>query len=375
MGSPSAAPRRGRHPRVTVTGDVIAMTRKSAALTVAALTLIALVCVAVLVPVPYVVLSPGITENTLGAFHGKAVISITGHKTYPTTGHLDLTTVSVTSPDSKPRLPDILSAWWNTDEIVLPRDVIYPPDQSVDTVNKQNQTQMLGSQSSAIAVGLEAAGIDAVKVTVAEPPAKDSPAAGLIRKGDEVVSVDGARVTSSADVVSTVSALAPGSRVRIGIVRGGSHRTVVVTTEPDPGDNTMSRIGVSVTTALDPPFDVNIDLGQDIGGPSAGLMFSLGIYDKLTPGSLSGGKFVAGTGTIDVSGAVGPIGGIQQKIAGAYANGATIFLVPAGDCQEAVGSDLAGSVELVKVSTIDDAIGALASLTGSSERAVPRCAP
>ena len=123
---------------------------------------------------------------------------------------------------------------------------------------------------------------------------------------------------------------------------------------------------------FDPPFDVSINLGQDIGGPSAGLIFSLAIYDKITPGALTGGRNIAGTGTIDVDGNVGEIGGIQQKIAGAYGDGARTFLVPAANCAEAAGSSLADDVELIKVATLDQAVDAL---EGAQRRATPRRSP
>jgi PDZ domain-containing protein len=347
------------------------MTRKTA-LSAAVLVLVVLVAVVVLVPMPYVVMSPGVTENTLGTFRGKPVISIKGHQTYPTTGHLDLTTVSVTSPDSHPRLPDILRAWWSSDEIVLPRDVVYPPQESISAVTHENQTAMLSSQSDAKAVGLAEAGIDAVTITVQEVDS-GAPADGVLQKGDEIETVGGTAVDSVAQVVSAIESLSPGSRVSLGIKRAGSDETVRLTTAASPDDPSKSRIGVSLDEEYDPPFKVDIDLGQQIGGPSAGLMFSLGIYDLLTPGDLTGGRYIAGTGTIDLEGKVGPIGGVQQKIAGAYANGATIFLVPAGDCDEAGGSPLAGKIDLVRVSTMDEAVKALNAFNDGTEDSLRRC--
>jgi PDZ domain-containing protein len=367
------ARRRSSAPRsLTDIDDTITRMTRKTTLTIAAAVLAVLVGVAVFVPVPYVVMSPGVTENTLGTFGDKPVISIKGHKTYPTSGHLDLTTVSVTSPDSHPRLPDILRAWWSSDEIVLPRDVVYPPQESTNAVVQQNQNAMLDSQSDAKAVGLSAAGIDAVKVDVAATLA-GSPAKGVLEKGDEIDAVNGKTVASVADIVAAVSSLAPGSPVTLAIKRGGSDATVKLVTAKSPTDPSKSVIGVSLTEVFKPTFKVNIDLGQQIGGPSAGLMFSLGIYDLLTPGKLTGGRYIAGTGTIDLTGKVGPIGGIQQKIAGAYANGATIFLVPAGDCSEAGQSSLAGKLDLIKVSTMSDAIHALEAYDNGTESTLTRC--
>lgn len=349
-----------------------AMSRRTASLTVASLVLVALVCVAIFVPMPYVVMSPGLTENTLGTVKGKPVIAVTGHKTYPTSGHLDLTTVSVTSPGSPSRLPDILAAWWSADEIVLPRDVVYPPEQSVQAVKKENEAAMLDSQSLAIAAGLAEAGIDSVSVTV-HSVEDGAPADGVLRKGDEIVAVNGRRVDSSDDAVAAISGLAPGKRVKLMVSRDGEDRTVSVTTEASPDDETKARVGVQLSEDFDPPFDVKVTLGREIGGPSAGLIFALAIYDRITPGELTDGRYVAGTGTIDSAGAVGPIGGIQQKIAGASANGATIFLVPADNCAEAGQSPLADEIDLVKVATMDDAVAALRAYAEGTESTLTMC--
>lgn len=346
------------------------MSRRTASLTLAGVLLVALVSVAFSVPLPYVVLSPGVTENTLGSHNGKPVITIRGHRTYPTSGHLDLTTVSVTSPDYEPRLPQILHAWWSTRQIVLPRDAVYPPEQTVTQVTRANKQQMVGSQKAAIVAGLTEAGVGALTVKVKSVLA-GAPADGALEEGDVLTSVDGAAVKSIEDAVSAISTRTPGDTVTLGIVRNGKPRDVTLTTEPSPDNAQTARVGVELGTAV--PFEVNIELGQDIGGPSAGLMFSLAIYDLLTPGELTGGRFIAGTGTIDVAGNVGLIGGIQQKIVGAYENGATVFLVPSGDCAEASQSDLANDVELVKVSTIDDAVNALQALDSGDDAAVPRC--
>jgi PDZ domain-containing protein len=352
-------------------GEIIArMNRRSTALTVAAVCLLALFGVAFLAPMPYVVMSPGVTENTLGAFKGHPVVVIQGHRTYPTSGHLNLTTVSVTSADYSVRLGQVLRAWWSNDQIVLPRDVIYPPDQSVQQVEHQNTQEMVDSQSSAVVAGLHEAGITRFKVAV-QSVLKGTPAAGVVKPGDRITSVNGTGVKNASAVVAAVSALPPGSTVRLGLVRGGSPTTVSLTTEKSPTDPNASRIGVQVTDV--PPFKVDIRLGQEIGGPSAGLMFSLAIYDKLTPGALTGGRFIAGTGTISIDGKVGEIGGIQQKIIGAYNAGARYFLVPADNCGEAAGASVAGKIDLIKVSTLDDAVHALRDLDSGHTSGIPRC--
>ncbi|MGH3670280.1 MAG: S16 family serine protease, partial [Pseudonocardiaceae bacterium] len=117
------------------------------------------------------------------------------------------------------------------------------------------------------------------------------------------------------------------------------------------------------------PFTTTITLA-DVGGPSAGLMFALAIVDKLTPGALAGNIFVAGTGTIVPAGQVGSIGGIPLKMISAREAGATVFLVPAGNCAEAVQHVPAG-LRLVRVNTLTDAVHALDQLRGGQQP--PHC--
>jgi PDZ domain-containing protein len=346
------------------------MSRKTATLSVAGVALVVLLSIAFFVPMPYVVMSPGVTENTLGTFDGKPVISIRGHKTYPTKGALDLTTVSVTSPEYHPRLGDVLTAWWRKDEIILPREAVYPPEQSVQDVNQQNQADMTNSQTAAVVVALREAGITRFKVEVTDI-VKDAPADGVLRIGDLITAVNGVRVDDADQAADAITGVEPGSQVTLRIVRAGASRTVTMTTEPSTDDPSKSRIGVSITDK--PPFNVNIDLGQQIGGPSAGLMFSLGIYDMLTPGFLTAGAHIAGTGTINDAGDVGEIGGIQQKIAGAVNAGATVFLVPHANCSEAVGASDAGDVDLIDVTTMDSAVKSLDAIASGDASAVPRC--
>jgi PDZ domain-containing protein len=320
-----------------------------------------------------VLLSPGPTENTLGAFDGKPVITIDGHRTYPTTGELRLTTVSETRADYSVRLPQVLEAWWSSDEIVIPRDVVYPPDQSVQQVQQHNAQQMLDSQSTAIVAGLGEAGINAVQVKIKSTVA-NTPASGVLQKGDVITALQGRPVHSRDDVVAAITDLAPGTQVKVTYLRDGSSHTVSIPTQANPTGDSRSRIGIELyPDDFDPPFDVSINLGQEIGGPSAGLMFSLAIYDKITPGALTGGRNIAGTGTIDVDGNVGEIGGIQQKIAGAYGDGVRTFLVPEANCAEAASSSLADDVDLIQVSTLDDAVKALRALDSGHSASITRC--
>jgi len=147
---------------------------------------------------------------------------------------------------------------------------------------------------------------------------------------------------------------------------------VSIVTRADPKDKSVPRVGISIGVKYSYPFDVNNNVGTDVGGPSAGTMFALAIYDKLTPGSLTGGKKVAGTGEITPDGTVAPIGGVRQKMAGAAKAHVSIFLVPAANCAEAADGDDHG-LKLVKISKLKDAISSLEALAKNPDATVPSC--
>ena len=349
------------------------MTRRTVSLVTAGAVLFVLVLVSFYAPMPYVVMSPGLTENTLGSYNGTKVIQVKGHKTYPTSGHLDLTTVSVTSPDYSPKLAEVMQAWWDKDDIVIPRDIAYPPTKSNQQVEHENQVDMSTSQDAAVAAALKQAGIPTGTAGVITAVQKDAPADGELQTGDIIRAVDGVEIDTVDAAQANISKVPPGDQVELTIERKGKQVPVTLTTEPSPDDESKSRIGVELGEDFDPPFDVKITLGEEIGGPSAGTMFALAIYDTITPGELTGGRFIAGTGTISSNGTVGEIGGIQQKIAGAVGQGAEVFLVPADDCAEAAQSAEADKVQLVKISTLDDAVKALEAIDAGDASSVPSC--
>jgi Lon-like protease len=343
------------------------VTRRTATLVTSIVFLVAGLAVISLLSVPFVSFSPGPTENTLGKAGGKPVIEITGHQTYPTTGQLDLTTVSVTSPDRRLTLPQAMRTWLDPRRDLLPRDIVYPPSKSADEVQQENNAEMTGSQDSAVAAALQQAGVP-VRPKVSEVN-KGSPAEGKLEAGDVIVSVDGVTPTQVPMVGELVRKHKVGQPVRFVILRSEKEQTVMVTTKASTGDPSRPMVGISI--GVDSPVKVTVQLGRDIGGPSAGLAFALAIYDKLTPGPLLSGKHVASTGTIDATGEVGAIGGIQQKIAGARSSGATVFLVPAPNCAAALDAGVSG-IRLVRVATMHDAIAALTALA-SGKGNVPAC--
>jgi PDZ domain-containing protein len=349
------------------------MSRRTATLLVAGALLLACVGVALLLPVPFVTTSPGPTVDTLGSTGDRPVVRIEGRRTYPTRGELELTTVRVSSPGSRLSLVEAVRAWFDPDRELLPRDVVYPPEESVAQVERENAEQMQTSQQDAVVAALREVGVSVPRTVVVQSIVRGAPALGRLQAGDTIRAVNGRSITAPEQVGAALQSTPPGKTARFRVVREGSTTTVVTPTEAAEDDPDLTMVGIAVGVGYDLPFEVNIDVGADIGGPSAGTMFALAIVDKLTPGALTGGAVVAGTGAISYDGVVGEIGGIQQKILGAADSGADIFLVPRANCAEALGAD-AGDMRLVQVATLHGAVRALQVLAEDPDASVPACA-
>ncbi|KRE61403.1 hypothetical protein ASG78_12895 [Nostocoides sp. Soil756] len=321
------------------------------------------------VGLPYVVLSPGPATNVLGEVGGTPVLTVTGAPTYPTEGALDFTTVGFDGgPGRTVTIYDLAQAWLSDDIAVAPEKLYFPPDATASDVAQQNAEMMNESQVVAAATALRALGRTVpTTVAIAGVP-EGSPSQGLLEKGDVLVSVDGTPATDPAAVRDAVTAHQPGEDVRVVVKRAGAEKAFTVTTG---GADGRAVIGVLLRTDYDLPVDVTLNTGQ-VGGPSAGLMFSLAIYDVLTPGALTGGRRIAGTGTIEDDGTVGPISGIRQKMAGAHAVGARWFLSPAGDCADAVGH-VPDGMTLLKVTSFSDAKAAVEGIAKGDTAGLPRC--
>jgi PDZ domain-containing protein len=343
------------------------MSRRTITLLVAGIGVVAAALAAALLPVPYVILSPGPTLNTLGRTSSGPLISISGHPTYPTDGHLNLVTVSfLGGPGDGFNVFTALRAWLTPHEAVVPEQELFPSGQSEQQVERQDTLQMVGSQQTAEAAALCALNIHFTTLDTVTQTEKGLPAARVLKPGDQIIGVDGTPVGCGHDSGTLIRQHPPGSQVTLTVLRKGQPQHVTLKTANVQGH---SVIGVFLTENFRFPFKINIKVGN-IGGPSAGMMFALGIVDKLTPGSLTGGKFVAGTGEISANGAVSPIGGIQQKMAGARAAGATWFLTPAANCADTSRAVPAG-LHLAKVATLHQALTDLAAIKAG--RSVPGC--
>jgi PDZ domain-containing protein len=349
------------------------MTSRATTLTVAAMLLVALISVAVLLPVPYVTMRPGQTVDTLAHTARGPVIEFGPDvETYETSGQLRMTTVSVTSPDSHVGLWQAIDGWFDSDTAVIPRDLVYPPEQSVQEAEEETQLEMTGSQSSAQIAGLTEAGYEVNETVQIMTVVPDGPAAGQLEVGDQLVAVDGEPVDTSQAAINAVRDREPGDPVRITVRRDDETRTFDITTEPSPDDASVPVVGIEIGMMPHFPFTIRFNVDPNIGGPSAGAMFALAIYDKLTPGELTDGQVIAGTGEIDANGNVGSIGGIQQKILASERIGADIFLVPADNCAEALDVDH-DDLQLVEVDTLHSAVTSLDALAADPDADVPDC--
>ena len=344
------------------------MSRRSLTLLIASIGTAAAIAVSVLVPVPYVILGPGPTLNTLGNdSSGHPLITIVGRPVHPTSGHLNLVTVSYQGgPGNNLNIFTALTAWLNPHEAVVPQQELFAPGQSQQQTQKQDTAQMTSSQVAATAAALTELHIPyQMQVVQAE---RGYPAYGVLKAGDVIKSVDGQPVTSQASLSKLIAARPAGSTLTLDITRAGQNRQVQVGTKQSGGHPVM---GVEIQEHYNFPFQIKFSVG-DIGGPSAGMMFALGIIDKLTKLDLTAGRFIAGTGEITASGQVQPIGGIQQKMVGARQAGATIFLTPASNCADTKGAVPAG-LRLVKVSTLNQAVTYLEALKSGQSASVPSC--
>jgi Lon-like protease len=323
------------------------------------------------IPVPYVVERAGPTFNTLDRSGNTPVISVTGHETYPAKGNLDLTTVYVEGgPNGPVSILEVFGAWLDRSKSVYPQELIYPTGTTREQAEEQSSVAMTTSQENAVASALRELNIPFGQQLQSAGLSNGSPSAGKVEDGDIFETINGKPITSLT-VVQDELAAGKGAPVTLVVQRAGESVTQTIT----PKDNGAGRyiLGIMLKYLFTFPFDVKISLDK-VGGPSAGLMFALGIVDTVTPGDLTGGKHIAGTGTISPDGTVGPIGGIRQKMLGARAGGATLFLAPSDNCDEVVGNVPAG-MQVVKVENLDQARSAV-ELAGSGKdtAGLPSCA-
>ena len=330
------------------------------------MTLVALLAVgafAITRPVPYVRFSPGPVYNALGEDQGQPVVSIDGAETFPTDGELGITTVyELGAPGSRLTLFEAFKGWLDPSVDVIPRDLLYEEDafdddDAGDEFRRQGAAQLAESEENAVAAALSFTGEPVTYEVVVTEVESDAPASGALEVDDAIVAINDQDVDTYADVRRIMNKVDPGDDVDVRIERDDDELTETITSGSSPDDDERAYLGVYLGLEFDSPVEVDLSL-DDVGGPSAGLIFSLAIVDSLTPESLTEGRAIAGTGTITPEGKVGAIGGIVQKMHGAKGDGAEIFLAPRSNCGDVVGN-IPDGLAVVAVRTLDEAVGAL----------------
>lgn len=346
------------------------LTPRAITLSVATVTTSLLVAVAGILAVPYAVDSPGPTLDTLGAYNDTPLITVVGAPTFPSEGELRLTTVGVLGgPNSPVSLLAMVRGWLDGTRAVRPVEEVVPQDQSAEEIEQANQAAMISSQENATVAALEELGyVVPTALTIGET-LEGTGAADLIEPDDVMVAIDGEELSGFSELATLMDGVEPGAVVTVTVERAGERQDLEVTTVDDGTGRAL--LGVLVDPTFDLPVDVRIEI-EDIGGPSAGLMFSLGIIDTLTEPDETGGVSIAGTGTMDLTGTVGPIGGIRQKMAGADRDGAAWFLAPVDNCPEVVGHVPAG-LQVAAVGTLSEARAAVEAIGSGHGDDLPTC--
>lgn len=335
---------------------------------------------------PYIVEGSGPAINVLGTYNGEKLLKITGEKTYPTSTTYRMTTVSAMGDSEHGVMGAVgLFAFLSPSYQAVPVRSLYPANMSAQEVDQENEQMMLSSQDIAGIVAAEKAGYEvSMTVKIAGAP-KDSPNYSHVKKDDIIKKIaytthDGTHqekdITSFGGLLDILNTLPAHTSLSLLLEREGEEIWEELTTQSyqlsDGSTGHGSRLGVYVNIEnVDNPVTISYGV-EGIGGPSAGMMFTLGIYDELTPDSLGSTAKIAGTGTIDYDGSVGPIGGIAHKMRGARSQGAQYFLAPSSNCDE-VRDHVPSGLKIVEVSTIDEAIAAVEKIGQQDISSLPSC--
>jgi len=314
---------------------------RTTAFAVVALALVA----AAWVRLPYYAVGPGPARSVTD------LIVYAEQPRYDPSGHLEMTTVRYFQVSPL----QALWAWANPDWSLLPRSDLYPPGVPTDVQNRRSISQMDQSKIDAtylVLRRLQDYPRNHGDGALVESTVPDCPADGKLFPGDVITAIDGRPIHDQADASKAISAAKPDQRLRFRVDVDGKPERASFVRESCGGAH-RPLVGVVLFDVF--PFDVSIS-SEDVGGPSAGLMWALGLYELMTPGDLTAGRTIAGTGTIDpTNGHVGPIGGIRDKVVAAEQAGATIFLAPADNMAELEGVDT-GRMKVISVATFGEAI-------------------
>lgn len=321
-------------------------------------------------PSGYVIERPGQVFNVMGEINGQKVISAADVPTYESSTQLDITTVSLLgNRESNPGWLQVLWAWLDPHQVVLPLDQVYPPNLTTEQVREESSAQMEVSQQDAIAAALSNLGYEYSRRLYVASVIADTPASKKLVGGDFVTGINGTQISNFDELKAGIQA-SQGDSMVINLIRDGVATDVSIAPELKDG---AYFIGAMIGYTYDFPVDISLQLG-DVGGPSGGLIFTLGIIDTLTQGSIAQSTHIAGTGTIDSAGNVGPIGGIELKMIAAKNAGAELFLAPQGNCSEVIGQ-IPDGLNVVIVGTLDDALTGIADYQAGKQLPPINCGP
>lgn len=336
------------------------------------LLLVALILVGFLYPLNYYIMSPG------GAYNLDEYVKVQDADT-PSKGSLSMMTVamSMATPFT------YVMAKFSDEREILKESDVRAPEETDAAYNLRQLKLMTDSQFNAKYMAFKATGnkytIEYKGVYVIYVLDKAA-ASKVLKAGDEVTAIDSKKIKKHLDLVEYLEKKKKGDVVTLSFKRDGKDYNKKVKLDEIPG--TKGKIGLGITFSdsksikTDP--EVKID-SEDIGGPSAGLMFTLGIIDQLTPGDLTKGYKIAGTGEMLETGKIGRIGGIDKKIIAASDAGEEIFFAPKDEItsemkkalpsiktnyEEAVAEakKIKTSMKIVPVSNLDDALDYLENL-------------
>lgn len=334
----------------------------------AALSVLIILVLGLWVPSPYLIERPGPTVNTLGSIdisgEVSPVVAVSGVETFEGSGELRLLTVSVVgNPENRLGWLTLFPTLFDPTQTVVRLDTVFGEGVGVDERDELNALMMQNSQKNAIAAALRELDKEFESNVIVNSVLPNAPAAGLLQDGDLFLTVDGDPVASNEALREYISALDVGSTVVFEVLRDNKTIDIEVETGGSDGSN-RSVIGVLLETEYEFPVEVDILL-EGIGGPSAGLVFALAIYELLTESDFTDGLTVSGTGTVDDEGNVGAIGGVTQKLWGAKRAGSELFLLPETNCKD-LPEKLPTNMSIVPIKTVGEAIAAISDFDRKS---------
>jgi len=315
-------------------------------------------------PAPYILEMPGPTVDTLGSLDEIDLVQVPDPPSHEITGELRLSTVTTAGSNRDLPLMRAIVGYLNPRAALVPYEAAYPITSSREEREQDSSLQMTSSQDAAIAAAVVHLDV-ATGVKIEERTSEA--AIEALRDDDELLTVGGAPVYSFTSLRSALAQHSGGTPIDLTIRRDGAEQQVTLLTQA--ADDGGALLGVIVAFVTVPDIRFGIDR---IGGSSAGLMFALAIIDKMGDVDLAAGRTIAGTGTITLSGEVGPIGGIRQKLIGAQRDGAEVFLAPEANCREVAGHAPDG-MQVVRVGTLTQALAALDALRDGRGADLPTC--